>query len=70
VSIVHILYIVYIPYARDMHRKEFLLVRIRIACAACPKVADNGFIPARLQNQSIKLTEELCEAPCEGTRPG
>ena len=29
------------------------------ARAACPKVADKGFIPARLQNQSIKLTEEL-----------
>jgi len=34
--------------------------------AACPPVAVNGFIPTRIQNQSIKLTDELCEAPCMG----
>jgi hypothetical protein len=48
VSIVYILYIVYLPYARNMHGKEFSFVRYRTC-----DLADKGVIPTWIYYSSI-----------------
>ena len=53
-SIVYILYIVSLPYARDMHGKEFFFVRYRTC-----DLADNGSIPVWLQYDTKKMIPRI-----------